>query len=78
MASDCKAQFYPDGADGPTPMPEADKLDFSDMSLVNLGKFEAFLESFAVGFVGRAPTRFCINPDSASVQMLTAHQMQIQ
>jgi len=43
IANDYKAQFYPDGNNGSTPIPEADKLNFNDMSLVNGGKFEAFL-----------------------------------
>jgi hypothetical protein len=40
IANDYKAQFYP-GAK--VPIPEADKLNFNDMSLVNGGKFEAFV-----------------------------------
>lgn len=47
IANDYKAQFYPDGANGPTPIPDADKLNYNDMSLVNGGKFEAFLGSQA-------------------------------
>jgi len=44
IANDYKAQFYPDGANGPTPIPDSDKLNFNDMSLVNGGKFEAYVD----------------------------------
>jgi hypothetical protein len=40
IASDYKAQFYPDGNKGPTPIPDADKLKYNDMSLINGGKFD--------------------------------------
>ena len=40
IANDYKAQFYPDGNNGSTPIPEADKLNYNDMSLVVGGKFD--------------------------------------
>lgn len=43
IANDYKAQFYPDdpnGNGGSTPIPDADKLRYNDMSVVNGGKFE--------------------------------------
>jgi len=40
IANDYKAQFYPDGANGPTPIPDADKLRYNDMSLIVGGKFD--------------------------------------
>jgi len=40
IANDYKSQFYPDGGNGSTPIPDADKLRYNDMSLVVGGKFE--------------------------------------